>query len=363
MSDADLNNKQPAGQIYFNCNFCGRQISVPSIHAGKKGKCPQCKNAVLVPCSTPSPSRENMLIDPKPDLDMLLQPSPPRDRIAADQPKDQQYEAMRESAGLPSLQPPPPLKRNFPWPIDILLYPASVPSIISIGIIIALPLLVNIAAWLLGPFGFFVSIPGFLLIKIPIALFLFWYFCECIRDSAQGGVRAPETITTIAELGQIFCLVFTWLVFWLPPILYSIRKYPPNRMFVALFTLPEGQSAKDALVYIIKNDTTFCLLWFCAIYFFPMALLSVILSDSLTGLNPLRIIRSIFSTFFRYFLVVVVFHIPAIVLLGMFVYFPNLVIGPPGLPLRFAQIWLLLIVGHLTGRYYYRNEKKLNWDV
>ena len=294
---------------------------------------------------------------------MLLQPGPPRERTAADQPKDQQYEALRESAGLPSLQPPPPLKRKCPWLIDILFYPASTPSLISIGIIIVLPFLVNVVAWSLGPFGFFVSIPGFLLIKIPIALFLFWYFCECIGDSAQGGFRAPETITTIAELGQIFRLVITWLVFWLPPILYSIRKYPPNRMFAALFTLPEGESAKDVLVYIIQNDITFCLLWFYAIYFFPMGLLSVILSDSLTGLNPLLIIRSIFSTFFRYFLVVVVFHIPAMVLFGMFGYFPNLMFGLPGLPLRFAWVWLLLTVGHLTGRYYYRNEQKLNWDV
>jgi hypothetical protein len=363
MSDADLNNKQPVSQICFKCDFCGKQISVPSVYAGKKGKCPQCKNSVLVPCSTLSSPRENVPIDSKPDLDMLLQPGLPHEHVTADQPKDQQYEAMRESAGLPSLQPPPPLKRKFPWLIDILLYPASTPSLISIGIIIVLPFLVNVVAWLLGPFGFFVSIPGFLLIKIPMVLFLFWYFCECISDSAEGGVRAPETITTIADSGRIFDLVFTWLAFWFPPILYSLLKYPPHIMLAAAFTLPEGESAKDILIYIIQNDIIYCLLWFYAIYFFPIGLLSVISSDSLTGLNPLLILRYIFRTFFEYFLVVVVFHIPTMVLFAMFGYFPNLMFGLPGLPLRFAWVWLLLIVGHLTGRYYYRNEKKLNWDV
>jgi hypothetical protein len=299
----------------------------------------------------------------QPDLDSLLKPTPPRERAPAGQSKDQQYEALRQNAGFPSLKPPPLTKRKYIWPIDVFLYPASAPCFMSIGIIIALPFLVNVAAALLGPLGIFISIPGLLLIKIPILLFLLWYFSECIGDSAQGGVRAPETINTNAEWGQIIRLILAWLIFWLPPVVYSLYKYPPHKMLAAAFTLPEGQSAKDILVYIIKNDKIFCLLWFYAIYFSPMGLLSVILSDSLEGLNPLLIIRAIFRTFFKYLMIVMVFHIPAVILLGIIVLFPYLLIGLQGIPLRFAWIWLLLIVGHLIGRYYYRNEGKLYLDI
>ncbi len=35
--------------IRFNCKNCGQKISVPEVHAGKKGKCPKCKTIVVVP--------------------------------------------------------------------------------------------------------------------------------------------------------------------------------------------------------------------------------------------------------------------------------------------------------------------------
>ena len=35
--------------IKFNCKNCGQRISVPEMHAGKKGKCPKCKTIVVVP--------------------------------------------------------------------------------------------------------------------------------------------------------------------------------------------------------------------------------------------------------------------------------------------------------------------------
>jgi hypothetical protein len=299
----------------------------------------------------------------QPDIDSLLQPPLPREQTSAGQSKDQQYETLRREAGFPPLRPPHVTKRKYVWPVDVFLYPASGPCLISIGIIIAVPFLVNVAAGLLGPFGIFISIPGLLLIKIPILLFLLWYFSECIGDSAQGGVRAPEIINTDSEWGQVIRLLFTWLIFWLPPLSYTLFKYPPHKILVAGFTLPEGKSLIDVLVYLIQNDKTFCLLWFYAIYFSPMGLLSVILSDSLDGLNPLLIIRAIFRTFFKYFLIMMVFHIPAVILFGIIVCFPYLLIGLQGIPLRFAWIWLLLIVGHLIGRYYYRNEGKLYLDV
>ena len=35
--------------IKFYCKHCGQKISVPESRAGKKGKCPECKNIVAIP--------------------------------------------------------------------------------------------------------------------------------------------------------------------------------------------------------------------------------------------------------------------------------------------------------------------------
>ena len=35
--------------IKSHCKNCGRKFSVPQIHAGKKGRCPKCKNIIVVP--------------------------------------------------------------------------------------------------------------------------------------------------------------------------------------------------------------------------------------------------------------------------------------------------------------------------
>ena len=35
--------------IRFNCKSCGQKFSVPESRAGKKGKCPKCRNIIVVP--------------------------------------------------------------------------------------------------------------------------------------------------------------------------------------------------------------------------------------------------------------------------------------------------------------------------
>ena len=39
--------------IKFCCSHCGQEINIPEIHAGKKGRCPKCKNIVVVPKAGP----------------------------------------------------------------------------------------------------------------------------------------------------------------------------------------------------------------------------------------------------------------------------------------------------------------------
>jgi hypothetical protein len=263
-------------------------------------------------------------------------------------------------------------ERKLPWLIDVFLYPACLPGVITLGVLLGIRLAVDLTVkflellsmycaplLILVLLGFYVGI----LIKIALRLFLLWYVCECIRDSALGGLRTPETIANPPGLGELFRAGFVWLVFWGPLIIYSLYKYPPLRIFVAIFTLPEGFSSRDVFVYIIQNDRTLLLLLFWAIYFFPMGLLAVSLFDSFSGLNPILIIGSIFSTFFRYFGIVLAFHIPIVFIVASLIVFPGLMLGLRGLVFRFVCGYLLLVTGHLLGRFYYRNEEKLYWDV
>ncbi|GAG87378.1 unnamed protein product, partial [marine sediment metagenome] len=111
---------------------------------------------------------------------------------------------LPEGVGISKVESEPVPERKLPWLIDIFLYPTNKAGLTSIGIIIVLPLLINIVAGLLGPFGFFISIPGFFFIKIPIVLYLFWYLAECVRDSALGGIQAPETLGNAPGLGDMF---------------------------------------------------------------------------------------------------------------------------------------------------------------
>jgi len=342
MDENTPNENQADSVICFTCNFCGRQVRVPSLHAGKKGKCPQCKNVVMVPSPTPLSPRVNRPIDPKPDLDMLLQPALPRERTAADQSKDQQYESLRESAGLPSLEPPPLPKREFPWLIDIFLYPANVHGLIFLAIVILIPLLISIVVWCIGILAIIIAVPA-MIINGVLGMYTYWFIAQCVRDSASGGLRAPDTMAETPGLGELF-----WQVLEL----------------VACFAV----YAAPAFVYWRYTNRTDSIFWWlagCGVFIYPMSLLSAIMFDSINGLNPLVIIPSIFSSFFQYCGLVVL--IGAIV----FLYVQTTKLLPDNFFLRIAlyplvkgaELYLAMIAAHLLGRFYFKYQEKLNWDV
>ncbi len=45
--------------IEFHCDGCGRKIKVPDRYAGKKGKCPKCQKPVVVPAPQEAPAEES----------------------------------------------------------------------------------------------------------------------------------------------------------------------------------------------------------------------------------------------------------------------------------------------------------------
>ena len=335
--------------IKFNCKKCGQKLSVPGDRAGRKGKCPKCRNIIVVPeaqSTHPAINQTNSEVpavetDSFSDNEILLK------AIEKDQIQDEMfglsglpeksaaYEQESEEEWPDDIEHPP--KRKLPWIIDIFLYPICIPCLQTLGIIIIIPLLINLAVGLLGPYGLFVLVPGFF-IDFVIGLYFLWYLAKCIHDSAEGGIRAPETLANAPSLGELFIQLF--------------------RLFICIliFAGPVGY-------YYIKTnrtDTTFWCLLALAVFFLPIGLLSVTLFESIRGLNPFLLIGSVFSTHFIYFALIVILW--AIALSVIFTIKMLQSKWAVFLSIYFVM-YISLIVAHLVGRFYWRFQKQLNWDV
>jgi len=172
-----------------------------------------------------------------------------------------------------------------------------------------------------------------------IGLYLYWYLAECIRDSGTGGLRAPETIGSAPGLDDMFwqtLLITACLVIFLGPwLVYHL--------------------------IVRQTDTTFWCVFSVGLFVFPMGLLSVVMFDSLTGLNPFIIIRSISSSFFPYCAMVALFALMGLLLYaGARAAEQSAVLGAI---VFLVRMYLLLVGSHLLGRFYFRYQEKLNWDV
>ena len=99
-----------------------------------------------------------------------------------------------------------------------------------------------------------------------------------------------------------------------------------------------------------------------------MSLLACIMFDSVSGLNPILLIGSIFSTFFQYCWLV-------ILVVGIIFSFSYLSESMQTEGLRSSSadiffngmifvlvVYISFIIAHLIGRFYWKNEEKLNWE-
>jgi DNA-directed RNA polymerase subunit RPC12/RpoP len=336
--------------IDFHCESCGQKISVPIIHTGRKGKCPRCKNIVVAkPGIAASVASQNDLevskIDSKNSAyDLTLLKVPQNDEIqdlliseSSDSGEATEYgQELEEESAAEEIEPF--AKRKLPWIIDIFLYPISVPGLVTLGIIIFISLLIDVVAWLLGTFVCFIWVISFF-IRIVIGLYMYWYLAECIRDSAHGGLRAPETLGNAPGLGDMF-----WQALHIIGCLF-------------IFVGPVG----FYFIYAKRTDAIYWSLLAYAIFFFPMGLLSVIMFDSWRGLNPILLIGSIFSTFLPYCAMIGVFVLAGFLIAQKA---PNTRGSPVLAFINYCVgIYLLMIVAHLLGWFYHRYEEELNWEV
>ncbi|MHC4694205.1 MAG: hypothetical protein ACYS67_15795 [Planctomycetota bacterium] len=363
--------------IRFCCKHCGQKIRVPEVGAGRKGKCPKCNNMVLVPkveditpVASPAELKTSEIVSGDAVLDSsrfdIVQEGKAAGKGAfEDSASDTAMDELQRLQGsLRRVEPEPLPERKLPWFVDIFLYPISKAGLSTMGIIICVPLAISLFLYLLGlimlvfpPMLVFVVFFGLVgwLIRIVISLYAYWYLCECIRDSADGGIRAPETMATTPGIGEIFwqfmklagCLIF----FWVP---LAVYVYLLGGRWLFIFAGNDPVESGFSPFIVI-------LLWAYAVFFFPMGLLSVVWFDSLTGLNPVLIIGSILSTFFQYCgLILLFFAIGVLSIISMTVL-------PQFWILRIFSgvilLYMAMVYAHLMGRFYWKYREKLNWDV
>ena len=326
--------------IEFQCKNCGQKISVPQTSAGKKGNCPKCKKPLDVP-------------EAESGYDLTLL-DVPRKNESQDQPAsaagsaEMAAERGRQVEQGPAERVEVGARRKLPWLIDIFLYPASKPAVTVLGIVVVVRFLLRFVVTSLG--GLAQQLPLFLipfglawitgvLIRIVLYLYLYGYLCECIRDSAAGGIRAPETVGHGPGIGDMF-----WR---------GIRLIGGVLFFLG-----------PAFFYFVQTKETDTIFWCLAIYAalsFPMSLMAVAMFDSFAALNPIMLIRSVFRTFPPYCAMILTFVAMGIVIVEKA---PN----PWSSSLTFFVTWLVgvylaMVVAHLLGWFYHRYEEKLNWDV
>jgi phage FluMu protein Com len=335
--------------IKFNCEKCGQKLSVPETHSGKKGKCPRCKNIIVVPATQNIDSilektdigSADLAIKDSADNE-ILQDTVEKDKIQNDlfgfskgPEKDTEHEQEPEEEPFDYIEGPP--ERKHPWYIDIFLYPICLPCLVTIAIVVIIPLLINLTIGLLGPFGI-LALPFGMFINLVISMYFLWYLAECIRDSAEGGIRAPETMANAPSLGELFGHLLRLLI------------------CIFIFAGPVGY-------YFIKTDRIDAIFWALlafAVFFLPIGLLSVTMFDSIRGLNPLLLIASVISTHFIYLgLVIILLGIAFSVIFLLRTLNNKWLIFLSG----YFEMYILFIVAHLLGRFYWQYQEKLNWDV
>lgn len=331
--------------IRFYCDNCGNKSTVSESYAGKQIRCPKCYYIISIPkiksTGTTGQSGPGKPKTPSQysDYDLTLLNITEKEKIKNEQgisEETNEYEQELEEESRAETEPA--TQRKLPWIIDIFLYPISTPGLIMLGIFVGVPLLIDILMRLAGTFAVVLIFPR-VIINIVIRLYLYWYIAECVRDSAMGGIRAPETLSSKPGLSDMFwqtVSIVGCLVFFLGP-----------AFFYQYFTE--------------KTDAIFWILLAYGIFFFPMGLLAVIILDSSAGLNPILLVGSIFRTFFPYCGLILILCGPCALIGKM------LSSSPPSLILSFILfavfVYTTMVAAHLLGRFYWRYEEKLNWEV
>lgn len=281
------------------------------------------------------------------DLLDLTGPAAPAPATEADH-SDAAYSQLATAFGGRLAKPEEIPERKLPWFIDIFLYPLNRAGLTTLSVCVGVPLLLQAVTKFLGILTMiFVPFIVFWVLLLVLfwgsmgvfLLYMNWYACECIRDSARGQIRAADTIGTtpgIFELiGHALLLVAAVAATSGPAIIY----YSETRR-------------ADTVLWVLCGAGGFLL---------PMALLGVAMYEDMRGLNPIRLIGSTLKTLPQYtirapFCYLLCALIPA----GIYYIRKSWIVGHL---LMLAAYYVWLVLAHQLGRFFYKNEEILNWDV
>jgi DNA-directed RNA polymerase subunit RPC12/RpoP len=344
--------------LRFCCENCGQRIKVAGIYAGRRGKCPKCGSAVLIPV----PDNESVKVDISAGIDYERPGNVQFQKSAG---KGDQNSAMKEGrsgedpyggyydySNLHSrvyskrLEEDEPPERKLPAFIDVFLYPFNLEGIVSLSIFWLMPLFIDfLGMFIIFPFLLF--IPQFIIFG-----YMYYYFMDCVRESSAGWVRAPQNIANMPDLDeavqQAISIVVSLLIFWGPVAGHVIFRHI-------------NQGLLDGVDYDFGSDPVYWVLMGYGVFFFPMGLLSLAMFDSITALNPFLLIRSILITFFPYLGMVMLFCVLAVLFTMVKVFLNSSFIL--SLFSGAAFVYMAMVTCHLLGRFYYKYSERLDWEV
>jgi len=327
-------------KITFKCQMCEADIDVSQSCAGQIVECPQCG------CYAQSPEEETKFESGLPVLNDSHQTDAFNKRGSENNAFVEQMRTCHPNNRTNKEETP---QWRLPWFIDLFLYPASASGLSILAIILFTPLIFELIlfclAQVLGPFRIMLMPLGicFLIADFIIAAYMFWYFGVCVQASSRGKRRAPGILNKDSDAGggsmvnQMLRIIFCVLIFLAPSLGYYYNTKQTDSIFFSLL----GGGA----------------------FFLPMALLAMIMFESIWGLNPILIIGSIIRTFFRYCLVVPAFYLVIAAIVGMVVYVPADSPLLVTIALMAVALYALLIAAHILGLFFHRNEEKLYWEV
>jgi DNA-directed RNA polymerase subunit RPC12/RpoP len=334
--------------IKFRCENCGQKFSVHKNNAGKKGRCPKCKNIVIIPEleSTNSTlrqgdSEESKINSKYSAYDLSLLAIPQKDNTqdlslnhteTAGSSDEDNQEPVEDAEETPAL-------RRLPWLVEIFLYPISTSGLVNLAILSFLPRMLPP----LGHLDYWMH-PSPLSVAIIVILVGYLIYClsDYIRDSAGGNRRAPDIELSLSILTNAWELV--WLI---------LNTF----ICVAVCVGP-------LVAYLIITKQTDIIFWLLVTYgilYLPMVLLGLVLFDSLRALNPILIIASMLNVFLPYCgLVLLFFAVCGLIAIILVIMPQSWIIS---YILSAVCIYLTMIMAHVLGRFCYQYRERLNWEV
>jgi len=147
--------------VRFVCRFCGHKVRVAAIHAGKKAKCPRCRNVLVIPSlHGDAPSGSDAPVRLRRDLDG--RPFTPPQQGDRPQEMPLRLQTMPEPLlpadpdvpanipGLDSSAVESQEQSKLPWVIDIFAYPASIGGLLHFAFFSVAPLLLLLISATVG---------------------------------------------------------------------------------------------------------------------------------------------------------------------------------------------------------------------